>query len=170
MDLLNLPSYDHKLKKINDKLCIWDIIRKKYIVLTPEEWVRQHFVHHLINDHNYPKSLIKLESSLNYNKLLKRTDIQVFDRDGCLFMIVECKAPYIKLSEAVFAQAAQYNKILKAQYLTIANGMIFHCCKTDCELENFFSCASEIKTSLRETIESFCAQRHWHKKIKTTKN
>lgn len=135
MELLNLPSYDHKLKKINDKLCIWDIIRKKYIVLTPEEWVRQHFVHHLINEHNYPKNLIKLESSLSYNQLLKRTDIQVFDRDGSLFMIVECKAPYIKLSEAVFAQAAQYNKILKAQYLTISNGMIFHCCKTDWELQ-----------------------------------
>ena len=135
MELLNLPSYEHKLKKINDKLCIWDIIRKKYIVLTPEEWVRQHFVHHLINDHNYPKSLIKLESILTYNQRLKRTDIQVFDRDGCLFMIIECKAPYIKLSESVFAQAAQYNKILKAQYLTIANGMIFHCCKTDWELQ-----------------------------------
>ncbi len=131
MELLNLPSYDHKLKKINDKLCIWDIIRKKYIVLTPEEWVRQHFVHHLINEHNYPKNLIKLENTLIYNQLLKRTDIQVFDRDGSLFMIVECKAPYIKLSEAVFAQAAQYNKILKAQYLTISNGMIFHCCRTD---------------------------------------
>lgn len=131
MELLNLPPYEHKLKKINDKLCIWDIIRKKYIVLTPEEWVRQHFVHHLINEHDYPKSLIKLESSLSYNKLLKRTDIQVFDRDGSLFMIVECKAPYIKLSEAVFFQATQYNKVLKAQYLTIANGMVFHCCKTD---------------------------------------
>jgi hypothetical protein len=135
LQILNLPSYNHKLKKINDNLCIWDIIRKKYIVLTPEEWVRQHFVHHLINEYKYPKSLIKLESSLNYNQRLKRTDIQVFDRNGNLFMIVECKAPYIKLSEAVFAQAAQYNKILKAQYLTIANGMIFHCCRTDWENE-----------------------------------
>ena len=133
LQILNLPSYNHKLKKINDKLCIWDIIRKKNIVLTPEEWVRQHFVHHLINEHQYPKSLIKLESSLDYNKRLKRTDIQVFDRAGKLFMIIECKAPYIKLSQAVFAQAAQYNHVLKAQYLTISNGMIFHCCRTDWE-------------------------------------
>ena len=133
LQILNLPSYNHKLKKINDKLCIWDIIRKKNIVLTPEEWVRQHFVHHLINEHQYPKSLIKLESSLDYNKRLKRTDIQVFDRNGKLFMIVECKAPYIKLSQTVFAQAAQYNHVLKAQYLTISNGMIFHCCRTDWE-------------------------------------
>jgi hypothetical protein len=133
LQILNLPSYNHKLKKINDKLCIWDIIRKKNIILTPEEWVRQHFVHHLINEHQYPKSLIKLESSLDYNKRLKRTDIQVFDRDGKLFMIVECKAPYTKLSQTVFAQAAQYNHVLKAQYLTISNGMIFHCCRTDWE-------------------------------------
>lgn len=135
LQILNLPSYNHKLKKINDKLCIWDIIRKKNIVLTPEEWVRQHFVHHLINEYQYPKSLIKLESSLEYNKRLKRTDIQVFDREGNLFMIVECKAPYIKLSQAVFTQAAQYNQVLKAQYLTISNGMIFHCCKTDWEFQ-----------------------------------
>lgn len=135
MEFINLPSYDHKLKKINDKLCIWDIIRKKYIVLTPEEWVRQHFIHHLINDHKYPKKLIKLESSLLYNQLIKRTDIQVFDREGGLFMVVECKAPYIGLSETVFNQAVQYNKILKAKYLTITNGMIFHCCKTDWEFQ-----------------------------------
>ena len=133
MDNLNLPAYNHKLKKINDKLCIWDIIRKKYIVLTPEEWVRQHFVHHLINDYQYPKGLIKLESSLNYNQLLKRTDIQVFDRSGSIFMIIECKAPYIELSQAVFAQAAQYNFILKSPYLTIANGMSFHCVRTNWE-------------------------------------
>jgi Type I restriction enzyme R protein N terminus (HSDR_N) len=133
MDNLNLPAYNHKLKKINDKLCIWDIIRKKYIVLTPEEWVRQHFVHHLINDRQYPKGLIKLESSLNYNQLLKRTDIQVFDRLGSLFMIVECKAPYIELCSSVFAQAAQYNLVLKAPYLTIANGMTFHCVRTNWE-------------------------------------
>ncbi|MES2520351.1 MAG: type I restriction enzyme HsdR N-terminal domain-containing protein [Bacteroidota bacterium] len=133
LQLLNLPSYDYKLKKINDKLCIWDIIRKKNIVLTPEEWVRQHFVHFLINQCKYPKSLIKLESGLSYNQVLKRTDIQVFDRDGSLFMIIECKAPYIELSQVVFAQAAQYNQVLKAQYLTIANGLIFHCCRIDWE-------------------------------------
>jgi hypothetical protein len=133
MDLLNLPSFDHKLKKINDKLCIWDIIRKKYIVLTPEEWVRQHFVHFLINTHQYPKSLIKLESGLTYNQVMKRTDIQIFDRQGELFMIIECKAPHIQLTQVVFSQAAQYNQVLKAKYLTVTNGMIFHCCQTDWE-------------------------------------
>ena len=79
------------------------------------------------------KNLIKLESSLNYNQLLKRTDIQVFDRVGELFMIIECKAPYIELSQSVFSQAAQYNCVLKAKYLTITNGMIFYCCNTNWE-------------------------------------
>lgn len=131
MENLNLPSYDYKLRKVDEKIYIYDIIRRKYILLTPEEWVRQHFVHFLINHHQYPKSLIKLESALKYNTLLKRTDIQVFGRDGKLMMIIECKAPYIQLTESVFNQAAQYNQVLKAEYLTITNGMIYHCCKTN---------------------------------------
>jgi hypothetical protein len=134
MELLNLPAFDHKLKKINDKLCIWDVIRKKYIVLTPEEWVRQHFIHLLINEYLYPKSLIKIESGLNYNERQKRTDVQIFDRDGEIFMIIECKASYIPLNQAVFYQAATYNQVLKAKYLTITNGMIFQCCRTNWEL------------------------------------
>lgn len=131
MENINLPPYKHKLRKVDDKIYIYDTLRRKYIVLTPEEWVRQHFVHLLINQYQYPKGLIKLESSLKYNKVLKRTDIQVFDRNGDLFMIIECKAPYITLSQAVFTQAAQYNQVLKAKYLTITNGMIYHCCNTD---------------------------------------
>ncbi|MBB6002352.1 type I restriction enzyme HsdR N-terminal domain-containing protein [Arcicella rosea] len=133
MENLNLPPYDYKLRKVDEKIYIYDILRRKYIVLTPEEWVRQHFVHFLINHHQYPKSLIKLESSLKYNTLLKRTDIQVYGRDGNLMMIVECKAPYIKLTQNVFSQAAEYNQVLKAEYLTITNGMIYHCCKTNWE-------------------------------------
>jgi len=133
LENLNLPPYDYKLRKVDEKIYIYDILRRKYIVLTPEEWVRQHFVHFLINQHQYPKSLIKLESSLKYNTLLKRTDIQVYGRDGKLMMIVECKAPYIKLTQNVFSQAAEYNQVLKAEYLTITNGMVYHCCKTNWE-------------------------------------
>jgi hypothetical protein len=133
LENLKLPSYNYKLKKVDEKIYIYDGLRRKYIVLTPEEWVRQHFVHFLINYYQYPKSLIRLESSLKYNQLLKRTDIEVFGRDGTLFMIIECKAPYIELSQNVFAQAAQYNKVLQAKYLTITNGMIFHCCRTNWE-------------------------------------
>lgn len=133
MENLNLPSYEYKLKKVDEKIYIYDILRRKYIVLTPEEWVRQHFIHFLINQYKYPKALIKLESGLNYNNVQKRTDIQVFNRDGKLMMIVECKAPYIELDQSVFRQAATYNQVLKADYLTITNGMLFHCCKTNWE-------------------------------------
>ena len=133
LENLNLPSYPYKLKKVDDKIYIYDSLRRKYILLTPEEWVRQHFVHFLINHHQYPKSMIRLESSLKYNNLLKRTDIQIFGRDGNLLMIVECKAPYIELNQSVFEQAAQYNKTLKAKFLTITNGMKFYTCKTDWE-------------------------------------
>ncbi len=136
MENLNIPSYDYKLRKVDEKIYIYDILRRKYIMLTPEEWVRQHFVHFLINHYQYPKSLIKLESSLKYNTLLKRTDIQVFDRDGKLKMIIECKAPYIPLSQQVFSQVAEYNQVLKAEFLTITNGMVYHCCKTDWENMN----------------------------------
>ena len=136
MENLNIPSYDYKLRKVDEKIYIYDILRRKYIILTPEEWVRQHFVHFLINHYQYPKSLIKLESSLKYNTLLKRTDIQVFGRDGKLKMIIECKAPYIPLSQQVFSQVAQYNQVLKAEFLTITNGMVYHCCKTDWENMN----------------------------------
>ncbi|MDR6563109.1 hypothetical protein J2Y60_001938 [Arcicella sp. BE140] len=136
MENLNIPSYDYKLRKVDEKIYIYDILRRKYIMLTPEEWVRQHFVHFLINHYHYPKSLIKLESSLKYNTLLKRTDIQVFGRDGKLKMIIECKAPYIPLSQQVFSQVAEYNQVLKAEFLTITNGMVYHCCKTDWENMN----------------------------------
>ena len=92
---LNLPDFDYKLKKAEGKVWIFDVIRKKYLVLTPEEWVRQHVVHFLITHKKYPKALIKLEGGLNYNQLQKRSDIVVFDREGKPWMIMECKAPAI---------------------------------------------------------------------------
>ncbi|MBP6387020.1 MAG: type I restriction enzyme HsdR N-terminal domain-containing protein [Pseudarcicella sp.] len=120
---LNLPEFDVKLSKNGDKVSIFDVIRKKYILLTPEEWVRQHFVHYMINQHQYPKGLIAIENKLIYGSKLKRTDIQVFTRTGDLFMIVECKAPYISIDKSVLDQAAQYNKILQAPYIILTNGI-----------------------------------------------
>lgn len=98
--------------------------------------MRQHFVHYLIKQHQYPKSLIKLESGLQYNQLQKRTDIQVFDRNGSLFMIVECKAPFVALNQGVFEQIAQYNQVLRSPYLTITNGMTQFCCQTNWETQS----------------------------------
>ncbi|MFC0183989.1 Type I restriction enzyme R protein N terminus (HSDR_N) [Pseudarcicella hirudinis] len=137
MQELNLPTFNHKLKKIEGNIYIFDIIRKKYILLTPEEWVRQHFLHYLINHQQYPKSLIKLESGLRYNKLSKRTDIQVYDREGNIFMVIECKAPFIQLTENTFEQAALYNQVLKAPYLTVTNGIIHYYCRTNWDTFKF---------------------------------
>jgi hypothetical protein len=128
---LNLPSFDYKLKKADGKVWIFDLIRKKYIVLTPEEWVRQHFLHYMIDAFKYPRALIKVEGGLTYNQLAKRSDILIFDRAGSPWMLVECKSPEMKLSEATLQQASVYNATLQAKYLTITNGMNYYCAATD---------------------------------------
>lgn len=108
---------------------IFDIIRKKYIVLTPEEWVRQHFIHFLISGKGYPRSLFKIESSLSFNKLQKRSDILVHDRQGKPWMLVECKSSSLKLSQKAFNQIAVYNMTVGAKYLAVTNGMVHYCCE-----------------------------------------
>jgi hypothetical protein len=120
---LNLPEFSPQLKKQNSELLIFDPIRKKYLVLTPEEWVRQQIVNQLINKYNYPKSLFRLESGLKYDKKQKRSDILVYDRSGKPFLLIECKAMEIQLDEKVLTQAAQYNFILQAPYVAITNGI-----------------------------------------------
>lgn len=124
---LNLPVFDPSLKKEQGKIWIFDGIRKKYIVLTPEEWVRQHFINYLITELKYPKSLFRIEGSLSYNKLQKRSDILVFDRNGKAWMLIECKSPTIKLNQKAFNQVAVYNMTLGAKYLAVTNGMAHFC-------------------------------------------
>lgn len=128
---LNLPSFDYTLKTENGKVYILDIIRKKYLVLTPEEWVRQHFVHHLIADLQYPRSLVRVEGGLRFNELRKRSDIVVFSREGTPWMIVECKAPDQKLNQRTLHQASVYNHSVRAKYLTVTNGLVHYCCAVD---------------------------------------
>lgn len=123
MTELNLPPFEYKVKKIDEKPHIFDIIRRKYLLITPEEWVRQHVLHWLINHHQYPKSLIRTESGLQYNQLAKRTDILVYNRNGLPFLLVECKASFVPLTQSVLEQAIRYNAILKAPYLLISNGL-----------------------------------------------
>lgn len=127
MHKLNLPEFDYKLREADGKVWIFDVIRKKYIVLTPEEWVRQHFIHYLTADLKYPRSLIKVEGGLTYNKLSKRSDIVIFNRDAEPWMLIECKSPDIKVSEKTLRQASVYNATLKAKYLTITNGLKHYC-------------------------------------------
>ncbi len=130
---LNLPSYDYQLKRSEEKVYIFDGIRKKYILLTPEEWVRQHFIHYLTQALSYPRALLKIEGSLRYNTLQKRSDIVVYNRAGLPWMVVECKAPEVRLNEAVLRQAALYNDTLRAEYVVITNGMKHLCCRVDNE-------------------------------------
>ena len=122
MQHLELPEFDHQIKKQDDKLWIFDILRKKYIFLTPEEWVRQNLIHHLIQDHHYPKALIKVETGLKYDRRQKRSDIVVYDRQGKIFLIIECKAMHIKIGQDTLEQVSAYNHVLKAQYIMVTNG------------------------------------------------
>lgn len=128
---LNLPGFDYKLKKADGKVWIFDVIRKKYIVLTPEEWVRQHFIHYLITVKKYPRSLIRVEGGLVYNQLQKRTDIVVFNRKGAPWMVIECKSPSTTVSPATLTQASVYNATLQAGYLSVTNGLVHHCAHID---------------------------------------
>jgi hypothetical protein len=131
MKQLNFPEIGAKFKKDQGNILIFDIIRKKYLKLTPEEWVRQHAVHFLIHQRHYPKGLIALESGLKFNNLQKRSDILVYDRKGQPFMLIECKAPEVKITQKVFEQAFVYNNILKAPYLVVTNGLQHFCCHID---------------------------------------
>jgi len=134
---LNLPKYKFKLSKKNDKIYIFDEIRKKKIFLTPEEWVRQHFIQYLIKEYDYPKSLIAVEKEIKVNNLKKRFDILVFNNKGEHELIVECKAPTIKISQNTFDQIARYNLELKAKFLIVTNGLDHFFCKMDFENKKY---------------------------------
>lgn len=137
MQQLNLPTYNFRLKSNEKHTFIFDEIRKKYIVLTPEEWVRQHFVRFLIAEKQYPISLIAIEKQLTVNNLKKRSDILIFSSDGLPNIIVECKAPKIKITQDTFDQIARYNLKLNANYLIVTNGLVHYYCKLDAENEQY---------------------------------
>jgi type I site-specific restriction endonuclease len=128
---LNLPSFEFSLKHDGDRVLIFDSLRKRHVALTPEEWVRQHFIHYLVHHRKYPRSLIKVEGGLTFNTLQKRSDIVVFDRTGSPWMVIECKAPDLKLSERTVLQATTYNHTLRARYVVVTNGMSHICCEID---------------------------------------
>ena len=128
---LNLPKAPLKLSRKQGVVVVWCIVRKKDLVLTPEEWVRQHIIHFLINEKQFPIGLIASEFSLNYNGISKRADIVVFNRDSKPVLIVECKAPEIVLSEATVRQIAQYNYNLGVDFLMLSNGVDHVICKID---------------------------------------
>lgn len=130
---LNLPEINCNIRKNAGKFEVFDIIRKKYIQLTPEEWVRQHLVHFLIYDLKYPKSLIKVESGLTYNRLKKRSDILVYNREAKPFLVVECKSFDVPVNQSTLDQVSVYNSQLGARYAAISNGLKHYCCEFDLE-------------------------------------
>lgn len=131
MQALQLPQYPLKMKAVNDQKFIFDRIRKKYVVLTPEEWVRQNFISHLIEGMNYPESLIANEIEITLYGLSRRCDSVVYSRSGKPVMIIEFKAPKIPISQKVFEQIAAYNLQLKVNFLIISNGLKHYCIQLD---------------------------------------
>lgn len=134
---LNLPNYPFKLVRDKNKLVIFDEIRKKYLVLTPEEWVRQHWIQHLINTKGFPKALIQSEGGLKLNSLQKRTDIVVFNNLGKRVLIAELKAPSVKITQAVFDQVARYNMVHRVPYLLVSNGIQHFYCQINFENDSY---------------------------------
>lgn len=149
MQTLNLPEIELKIREKEANYEIFDIIRKKYVFLTPEEWVRQHFVHYLISHLKYPKSLIKVETGLKYNQLTKRSDILAYSSEAKPFLLVECKSFKVKINKTALEQAAVYNKNIDAPYLVLTNGIKHYCWTKD---GGNYSVMNEIPPYLPESI------------------
>ncbi len=128
---LNFPGYSFRLKNSENKVLIFDVVRKKFIRLTPEEWVRQHALHFLIQHKNFPVSLLSVEKQILLNGRPKRYDIVAYTPAGDIRLIVECKSPNIQISQDTFDQIARYNLILDADYLMVTNGMRHYFCQMD---------------------------------------
>jgi len=137
MQKLQFPTYSFRFKNSENKIAIFDEIRKKFILLTPEEWVRQHVVQYLLQEKNYPKSYINVEKLIKINSLNKRYDIVVYQPNGELFLLIECKAPEVKINQETFDQIARYNLVLKAEYLMVSNGLNHYFCQMDFENEKY---------------------------------
>jgi hypothetical protein len=134
---LNLPAYEAKINEENGKLRIFDNLRRCYVALTPEEWVRQHFVNYLVSHKGYPTSLTANEVAIKLNETSRRCDTVVYDKQLQPRVIVEYKAPTVKITKEVFAQISRYNLVLKVDYLIISNGLQHYCCRMDYEKQSF---------------------------------
>ncbi len=131
MQKLNLPEYEFKIKVEESRQFIFDIIRKKYIVLTPEEWVRQNFIRYLAEEKNYPQSLMAVEKKIMLNGKLFRFDLLVYNRNGQPFLMAEFKAPEVKITQDAFDQVVRYNMVIRVENVAVSNGMQHFACKID---------------------------------------
>lgn len=129
MYALNLPTFDVKIRKTPNGLEIFDPLRRKYVSMTPEEWVRQHFTHYLISEKGYPASLMVNEVTIKLNSLTKRCDTVVYNNSLEPLVICEFKKPDVEITQQVFDQVVRYNIVLKVKYLIVSNGMSHYCCK-----------------------------------------
>jgi len=136
MSKLNFPDYEFKIKNIDNKTYIFDIVRKKFFILNPEEWVRQHVICFLL-EKEISKNHIGIEKKVIVNKMNKRFDIVVYNRDGSVKLLVECKAPSVKIDQAVFDQTLIYNKSLNSQFMMITNGLIHFFFKIDYKTKKY---------------------------------
>jgi hypothetical protein len=137
MQKLHFPTYSFRFKNSENKVAIFDEIRKKFIILTPEEWVRQHVVQYLLQDKKYPKSYINVEKLIKINNLSKRYDIIVYQPNGEIYLLIECKAPEVTITQQTFDQIARYNLVLNAKYLMVSNGLNHYFCQMDFENEKY---------------------------------
>lgn len=135
---LNLPPYPFRITKRGGQFFVFDEIRKKTLLVTPEEWVRQHFVQFLVAQKKYPKSLIQLEGGLNLHGMTKRSDILVYNSSAEKILLVECKAPSVKITQSVFDQIARYNMVHRVSLLVVTNGLQHFYCKIDFEGQKYF--------------------------------
>jgi predicted type IV restriction endonuclease len=137
MFTLNLPEFDANIIVKDGKNMIFDILRKRYVIITPEEWVRQHFIHYLINNKHYPQTFLANEVGLQLNGTKKRCDTVLYDKRLIPQMIIEYKAPHINIAQKVFDQIARYNIVMKVDYLIVSNGMMHYCCKMNYQEQTY---------------------------------
>ena len=131
LPILNLPIYKLRTKVIKENTQIFDVVRKKYLILTAEEWVRQNFIHYLYKEKKYPLGLMRVEQIVRYNDMRKRADIVLYNTEGNPRMIVECKSLEIDITQETFYQIAKYNSQLHVDFLVLTNGLHHFCCKID---------------------------------------
>ncbi len=137
MQQLNFPLLKSQLRQKNNAAEVWDIVRKKWILLTPEEWVRQHLIQFLHTEKGFSLNLMAVEKSIKVNGMNRRYDLVIYDISAKPILLAECKAPEIKITQAVFDQVARYNLLLKVPYLLVTNGLEHFCCKIDFESSSY---------------------------------
>ncbi len=131
MQTLNLPAYDARVRQQGARQEIYDPLRRKYVRLTPEEWVRQHVVQFLLRERGVPAGLVAVEHPFTYQNMTRRADVVVHDRQGRPLLVAECKAPGVRIRQGVFDQIGRYNRVLRVRYLLVTNGLTHYCCAID---------------------------------------